>query len=202
LNGYRAVWQPAAYWPPGRGGNQGQQWEGLAILSRHAIVDRATVRLEQDLDDPHNHFPRLVLGAQIRSPAGPLWLFDTHFPLSVRARERVAPIALDFVTRTAGGLPFVFTGDFNASPDELCIRFFTGREPIGDQKGTLNDAWANCHPGQDGYTFSAWEPRKRIDYAFVSSRVQVREIAIVGNTPNHETHSPSDHCGLLAELDI
>ncbi|MBN1580573.1 MAG: endonuclease/exonuclease/phosphatase family protein [Anaerolineae bacterium] len=202
LDGYTAVWNPAAYWSPDQDENKGQQWEGLAILSRHPLVDRRIARLERDAADPHNHFPRLVLAAQIRLPAGLFWLFNTHFPLSAQARERVAPVALNFITQTAGNLPFVFTGDFNAVPAELPIQYFTGQAQIDGQSGDLCDAWTLCHPDQDGYTFSAWEPEKRIDYLFVSPNVQVQTIEIVGRTPHRETTSPSDHCGLFAAIEI
>lgn len=202
LSGYSAVWNPAAYWSSEQSGDRRQLWEGLAILSRHPIVDRRMARLERDMTDPHNHFDRLVLGAQIRFPASPLWLFDTHFPLSARARERVAPTALDFVTQTAASLPFAFTGDFNALPTELSIRYLTGQAQIDGQCGNLGDAWTMCHPDENGYTFPAWDPEKRIDYVFHSANVQVQSITIVGSTLSREHASPSDHCGLLATLAI
>jgi endonuclease/exonuclease/phosphatase family metal-dependent hydrolase len=202
LDGYTAVWNPAAYWPPDHDEHKGLQWEGLAILSRHPIVDRRMVCLERDVTDPHNHFPRLVLGAQVRLPAGPFWLFNTHFPLSAQARKRVAPVALDFVNQTARDLPFAFTGDLNAVPTESPIQYLTGQTKIAGQSGNLHDAWTMCHPDQDGYTFSAWEPKKRIDYVFVSPKVKVHTIEIVGKTPHREKPSPSDHCGLLAVIEV
>ncbi|MBN1933446.1 MAG: endonuclease/exonuclease/phosphatase family protein [Anaerolineae bacterium] len=119
---YHIVWQPAAYWVL----DGGAQWEGLAVLSRYPIVDQATVPLERDPNDPRNPFLRRVLGAQVRVGDAHLWVFDTHYPLSERARARVAPITLDFVRQTAGECPFVLAGDFNAQPDELAIRFLAG----------------------------------------------------------------------------
>ena len=202
LTGYSAVWNSAAYWSPEQTGNRGQQWEGLAILSRHPIVDRRMARLERDMTDPRNHFERLILGAQIRLPKSPLWLFNTHFPLSARARERIVPVALDFVTQTAHDLPFVFTGDFNAEPTELPIQYLTGQAQIDGHSGNLGDAWTICHPGEDGYTFSAWKPEKRIDYMFVSANVQVQSIAVVGSSSHQEQVTPSDHGGLFADLAI
>ncbi len=202
LTGYDAVWQPAAYWPRGQESNQGQQWEGLAILSRHPIVDQAMTRLSRDPGDPHNHFDRLVMGAQIRTPANPFWLFVTHFPLSAQARERAAPIAADFVVRTAGELPLVFTGDLNALPSTPPIQFLTGQRDINGKHSPLQDAWTMCHPDRNGNTFPAWGPHKRIDYMFVSPNIEVHRIEIVGAVNSRDIVSPSDHCGLLATLQI
>lgn len=193
---YHTIWQPAAYWAL----DEGDQWEGLAVLSRYPIVDQATVRLERDPNDPRDSFVRRVLGAQIRVGDAHLWVFDTHYPLSEQARARVAPITLDFVRQTAGGHPFVLTGDFNAQPDELPIRFLTGQAEIGGVCGDLRDAWTACHPGDVGYTFSAWERFQRIDYLFTGPGVEAPEIEIVGQTPSREITSPSDHCGLLATV--
>ena len=42
LPGYSSVWEPAHYWAPGEGHNQGRlEWEGLAILSAHPLLERA-----------------------------------------------------------------------------------------------------------------------------------------------------------------
>lgn len=203
LSGYTCIWHPAHHWPPTTDAAAGgKQWEGLAILSRHPIVDQAIAHLSREADDPHDSFQRLVLGAQVRTPGGPFWLFDTHFPLSERARNRVVVEASDFVTQTANGLPFAFTGDFNAEPQDLPILFLTGQAEIDRSCGNLVDAWTVCHPGEPGNTFRAWDPFRRIDYVFVPSTVKVESISIVGAVPNREIISPSDHCGLFTTLRI
>jgi endonuclease/exonuclease/phosphatase family metal-dependent hydrolase len=202
LPGYTSVWEPAHYWPPGHGHNEGRmEWEGLALLSAHPLVDRAVLRLSRDPADPHDSFQRLVLGAQIQTPRGPFWVFTTHYPLSAAARARVAPESLAFVERRAGGLPFVLTGDLNAEPEEAPIRTLTGADAEGDAPGGLVDGWPACHPGAPGYTYPAWGPVKRIDYLLVPSYVTVREIEVLGLVPDRETVSPSDHCALFATLE-
>jgi len=196
LEGYAAVWVPAHYWPAGSGHNVGElEWEGLAILSPHPIVDHTLLRLSRDPDDPRDSFQRLVLGAQVRTAAGPFWLFNTHFPLSAPARERVVAEAITFVRQTAGETPFLFTGDFNAEPEDPPIQFL-------HQQPDLQDAWITCHPEDVGYTFPAWGPEKRIDYAFVPQSVSVQDVEIVGQVENREMVSPSDHCGLLVTLKL
>lgn len=136
----------------------------------------------------------------MRTPVGPFWLFNTHFPLSKRARDRVVVEAFDFVIQTASGQPFAFTGDLNGIPEDLPIRFLTGQAEIDGRSGNLVDAWTACHPGEPGNTFSAWDTCKRIDYVFVPSAIEVASISIVGTVSSREIISPSDHCGLLTTL--
>lgn len=203
LPGYTSVWEPAHYWPPGHGHNQGRlEWEGLALLSAHPLVDRAVLRLSRDPADAHDSLQRLVLGAQVQMPGGPFWVFTTHYPLSAAARARVAPESLDFVERRADGLPYTLTGDLNAEPREAPIRALTGAGGTGEAPGGLVDAWQACHPGEPGHTFPAWGPSKRIDYMLVPPQVAVREIEVLGRVPDRDTISPSDHCALLATLEV
>ena len=201
LPGFASVWQPAHYWAPGQGHNVGElEWEGLAILARHPIVDREVKRLSRADDDPRDTFQRLVLGALVRTPAGPFWLFNTHYPLSARARARVAVESARFCRRTAGDLPYALVGDLNAHPEDLPIRHLTGQAEVDGQNGDMVDAWTARYPDQPGYTFPAWDPCKRIDYVLVRPGMSVQEISIVGRVPSQDIVSPSDHCGLLAVL--
>lgn len=199
LPGYSLIWQPAHHY---RGLGANEKWEGLAILSRFPVVDRRCLLLSRDESDPDDTFQRIVLGAEVCTPGGALWLFTTHFPLSARARERVACEAYDFVVGTAGRHPFVLTGDFNARPDSAPIRFLTGRLALEGRRSNLVDAWALLHPDEPGFTSPTWEPRQRIDYIFVSPLVEVHEIALAATEPNAQGVYPSDHCGLIAKLGI
>jgi endonuclease/exonuclease/phosphatase family metal-dependent hydrolase len=202
LPGYAMVWHPAHYWPVDEGDSSGKQWEGLAILSLHPIVDQIILPLSRAKDDLRDTFQRIILAAQARTPAGAFWLFNTHYPLSGRARNRVVVESHRFVEQVAGELPFAFTGDLNARPEDLPIRYLSGQAEIAGQRGRLIDVWVERHRDEPGFTFPAWGPRQRIDYLFVPSRVQVVDISVVGAVPGREVVSPSDHCALLATLDI
>ncbi len=199
LSGYMLIWQPAHYY---RDCEAGEKWEGLAILSRFPVVARRYLPLSCDEDDPRDALQRIVLGAEVYTLGGTFWLFTTHFPLSAKARERVVCDVYDFVMRTSEGRPFCLTGDFNAEPHSLPIRFLTGQLTLRGQLGTLIDAWALKHPDNAGFTSPTWEPRERIDYILVSSSVKVHNVALTATESNAQGIYPSDHCGLLAELGI
>jgi endonuclease/exonuclease/phosphatase family metal-dependent hydrolase len=72
----------------------------------------------------------------------------------------------------------VLAGDFNAAPDSASVRFWTGRQSLGDTSVCYRDAWESVHPGEEGYTFTprnplvsggewALELGRRIDYVMV-----------------------------------
>lgn len=63
LPGYGAIWHPAHHWPAHAAHNPGQEWEGLAILSPHPIVDQAILQLSREPDDPRDTFQRLVVAS-------------------------------------------------------------------------------------------------------------------------------------------
>lgn len=199
LSGYSLIWQPAHYY---QSCGPDEKWEGLAILSHLPVVDRRYLLLSRDEGDSNDTLQRIVLGAEVRTPGGAFWLFTTHFPLSARARQRVVCEAYDFVVGTAGPRPFVLTGDFNAEPDSAPIHFLTGRLALERQHGGLVDAWALLHPNEPGFTQPRREPRKRIDYFFVSPPVRIYKITLAATEPDAQGVYPSDHYGLVAKLEF
>ena len=63
------------------------------------------------------------------------------------------------------------------------------------------DVWAQLHPGEPGYTFPAWDPHVRLDYAFTPARYQgVLTAADVYDEPE-EARAASDHFPLLVDLE-
>jgi endonuclease/exonuclease/phosphatase family metal-dependent hydrolase len=94
-----------------------------------------------------------------------------------------------FVNETASGKPFALTGDFNVLPDSDGVRFLTGQIEIG---GT-------CKSWQDSPEEVL--ERRRIDYVFVSQDVEVRGIRLAGERPSAAGVYPSDHLGLVTDLE-
>ncbi len=79
----------------------------------------------------------------------------------------------------------VLLGDLNARPDTPEIATLT------DQ---LVDAWVAAGVG-DGYTFSATNPRARIDYVLYSDDVVARTAAVLST-------DASDHLPVVADLEL
>ena len=174
--------------------------EGLGILTKHPIVDsdeRALVAKDR--------LQRKVLAARIETPLGEVEFITTHHAYhgeadSVRTAQVVE--VKEFALERAGSeIPLIVLGDFNAEP---------GRPPIveltrDDGPLVLADVWQSI--GKDattsdpGYTFSASEPKRRIDYVLVAPGRALYPAS--AEVVFHEARGGaylSDHLGVLAKF--
>jgi len=201
LPGYQFAFQPAMTF------NEGQaevHSEGLAVFSRFPIVRTLYFNLSRDGRDSGDFHQRICLAAIVQAPEGKLFaLLNTHLSLSAKARARsfvelgniareVALSARALLAEAghrhqAGHLesamdddafvaqfPVVLVGDFNAvlqSDDAVFSKY------------QFTDPWTKLHPHENGFTFSSWEPRSRIDYTLVRGAVQPLNITIEGKMP-------------------
>jgi endonuclease/exonuclease/phosphatase family metal-dependent hydrolase len=176
--------------------------EGPAVLSRFPITTTEII----DLPRCRRFYePRVLLHATVQTPRGPLEVFSTHTGHDECQVRRVAEI----VSAHRGVLPAVVMGDFNA------IDTADWMVELGRAHGFI-DAFRSAQPEAPGAT--VWQQpdgpaatvRRRVDYIFVvpngSPAPHVRESRIVLDTPTHRpdgsTLWPSDHYGVLAELDL
>ncbi len=109
----------------------------------------------------------------------------------------------------------------DATPDAASIRFLTGLQSLHGRSTYWADAFALAGDGSPGYTWTTESPyvrpfaeavfgepehHRRIDYVFVGSpfkwpgRVIVRSAAVV--LKERGGLAPSDHYGVLADLDL
>jgi endonuclease/exonuclease/phosphatase family metal-dependent hydrolase len=190
--------------------------EGLALLSRLPIVGSAHRELPHATDKER----RILLWAELETPAGPLFVFTTHLNYRLtdgQKREDQIVAAEALVAACASPLPKIWMGDFNAEPDSDEIRWLRGLRSIDGRRVRYQDAFARRHPGEAGHTWAAanrytarlgWlEPDRRIDYIFVSAmsmdgRGTVHDCRIVLDQPDAEGERPSDHYGLYAEVQV
>ena len=110
--------------------------------------------------------------------------------------------------------PIVLVGDLNAEPDSDEIRLLCGHKTAPAREGfVLVDAWRYASEDAVAWTWDrenpnvadTMEPSSRIDYVLVGPphegrRGHVRSIQRIGETPIRDVW-PSDHAGLLAELE-
>jgi endonuclease/exonuclease/phosphatase family metal-dependent hydrolase len=187
---------------------------GVAVLSRHPLLETAERRLTAD-DFPDDG--KTVLYASVELPGGPLPFFTTHLnsgldESAVRCAQ-VREVAAFIVERAQGAYPPVLTGDFNAEPDFDEVRLIRGYQTAPAARGlTLLDAWRFADPGlprgtwnlahEDAVTFGR-EP-SCIDYILVgvpdaNGRGVIRSARRAGHTPLDGVQ-PSDHAAVVAEL--
>jgi endonuclease/exonuclease/phosphatase family metal-dependent hydrolase len=190
--------------------------EGLAILSRHPIAAHAHHELPHAVATER----RILLGAQIDTPAGRGAFFTTHLNYRLadgQKREDQIVAAEAIVAATESELPRVWCGDFNATPDADEMRWLRGLRSIGGRRVVYQDAWAITHPDEPGYTWARENPHtaslafltrdRRIDYVLVDperrdGRGVVERAALCFTTPDETGCHPSDHFGVVAEVRV
>jgi endonuclease/exonuclease/phosphatase family metal-dependent hydrolase len=150
------------------------------------------------------NFPRIVTWAnfQDRQTKKKFFFFNTHFDhIGAKARAESAKLLLAEVPRIAGKLPFVITGDFNATEDTDVYRILTGKEEAGAFK-LLDGRYLSRHGHFGGIStwnaFKELEPNRKIDYVFVGAGTKVLEHGVLSD--RWEGLWASDHLPVLAEL--
>jgi endonuclease/exonuclease/phosphatase family metal-dependent hydrolase len=164
-----------------------------------------------------------VLAATIALPIGcellflaakPSWRFDAE---AERCAQALAIAEIDCAFRAAA--PTIIAGDFDATPDAECMRFYTGKTPLNGHSAHYRDAWAIAGDGSAGDTWTTQNHAvaaltdtglidgghaRRIDYVLLGSphshpkvRAWVRTCRLVLTDP-----PASDHYGVLAEIEF
>jgi len=223
--GMTARYEVALTWADGAWPGMAAGQEGLAILARHPIARHQAVRLP----DPRPNEARILLSAQLDTPAGPIWVHTTHLHYRLDdglARERQV-VAIDAAIRALGrgnaDAPQILCGDFNATPDSDEIRFLRGLTTLDGRRTHFQDAWLRLHPEPPpgagpaaGITWSSeneltrplrsLDLDRRIDHIYVTSRKQDGRGTVVRCevvlTEREVGLCASDHYGVLAEIQI
>ncbi|MCC6746474.1 MAG: endonuclease/exonuclease/phosphatase family protein [Deltaproteobacteria bacterium] len=208
--GYACAFEPAQPW----GGGD----EGLAILSRHPIVERRCC----DLPRPPHRERRICLGAAIACPEALTWVFTTHltFRLEDGAIREQQVRAVDTFVRSRGDAAqtvAVLAGDFNATPEADEMRYLRGLTSIEGERTYYQDAFALCNPGVEKATWAkenpytaqlGWlAPGRRLDYVFVTPERangagRILGSQVVLDAPDARGVWCSDHYGVLADLQV
>jgi endonuclease/exonuclease/phosphatase family metal-dependent hydrolase len=137
---------------------------------------------------------------------------------AARCRQAAEIAALEQKLRQAA--PTVIAGDFDAAPENESMRFYTGHVPLDGQSAHFRDAWLLAGDGGPGHTWTtdnAWVAgtaasgwiqiphRRRIDYILAGSpevHPDVRSRITTCRVVLDSDPAPSDHYGVLAELEI
>ncbi|MFQ5985791.1 MAG: endonuclease/exonuclease/phosphatase family protein [Thermoplasmata archaeon] len=176
-----------AYGPPTR-----EQSFGVALLSRYPILEADHLFLTS------SEAKRPLLQARIDVVGVPVWILVLHMGLEAADRD----IQVTEVLARAAVLPgpVVVAGDFNACPSGMCPMQEVVDGVYASMTGAYRDVWTEAGSARDdplGFTFSARDPRQRIDYVFVSAELTV--LGAVRLRTATEVRA-SDHLPVLAVL--
>jgi endonuclease/exonuclease/phosphatase family metal-dependent hydrolase len=177
--------------------------EGLSILSRHAIVRRTSVALPAFPSD----MPRQVLLTEFMIQQQRLLVANTHlaFPPELRHERQVQVAALlPAIKQFAAQRRLrtkILCGDFNDDPGSPAVRMIVNSDLA------FHDAFAACHPGHAGYTYSSKNAYAdhgrvtdmRIDYVFATSDLKPQHCSIVFDGQKG-LELVSDHYGVYCHL--
>lgn len=207
--GMEAVFGAAIDRDPAEGRETRRRY-GLAVLSRHPILEHTTHALPGHPGHEPLKEPRAVLTVRIDLPgAGPLTVLITHLDHDRRAHRLAQILAIHGHAAAVEG-DAILMGDMNADPDstELSPLAATGwrdaaREAAGRQDRLSDRSWSaplaavraalRMTPAPMAATYPARLPLTRIDSIWLRGDLRARQVR-VGST------LASDHRPVIADL--
>ncbi|GAA1546215.1 endonuclease/exonuclease/phosphatase family protein [Kribbella lupini] len=203
-------------------GRRAREGVGCSIAARWEPQEvREVDHLVTDRVDPDD-FPGRSTLAEFDTPVGRVLLAHHKPNWQVpyeRERELQAVDAARAIEQAVAGRPdvhVVLAGDFDARPETASIRFWTGRQSLGDLSVNYQDAWEFAHRDEPGHTFTIenplivaeadWSriPPRRIDYLMVrcddrGPTLRINSCERLLAQPVDGVHA-SDHFGVIADL--
>lgn len=162
---------------------------GIALLSRYPILsaeNHSITRLSTQVPNPEPApapgFPEIVVNVQ----GAHVHVYGTHLDFRGDPTVREMQVADMLQIMAEDGERQILLGDFNARPDAAELA------PLWEHVG---DAWLLANGADDGLTYPATAPDRRIDYITVSPAVEVGLVTVP------ETLA-SDHRPVVADLTV
>lgn len=178
---------------------------GLAIATRVPVSsqDTAIFQTKSELED----YDRGMALAALEINSQKITAVNTH--LSWKPEDSVTRLgqAKELIDRLRGiENRILLAGDLNDVPDSATLEWI--------RASGYRDLYASCHPNDTGYTWdnrnpfvqshSVQLPDRRIDFLFLDQKwweqVKVTLCDVYFNRPNATGIYPSDHYGLVAEI--
>ena len=154
---------------------------GNAILTRFPIKRAKNTHYRMIRPGEQRGVLQLVLDVQGRE----VLFLDTHIDFRPDDTERLMNVEeLKALVASAGQMPVVLVGDFNATPDSRTIALI---------RGFMTDTWTVVGQGE-GLSIPVRKPAKRIDYVWITKdSVEPLRMEVLRS-------EASDHLPILAEL--
>lgn len=130
-----------------------------------------------------------------------IMVVNTHLDHeSEEARQKGIRLINSFIE--ASEIPTIFTGDMNAEPNSVPIKYITGETEIEGSKGALKDTRDNSGYALSDGTFHGFsgKPHGIIDYIFTTPAIGTKEFKII--TDKIDNRYPSDHFPITALLSL
>ena len=197
---------------------------GISIASRWPFGEMKEIDL--NVTPRTDGFPCTTLIAEIIGPEA--ILFVNHFPnwqLNFEYERELQAVKVARLVEEQVGKSIkqvVLVGDLDADHDAASIRFWTGRQSLGNMSVCYRYTWESIHPEYSGHTFSPINPLvkneevkgmkpfrdwpfRRIDYIFVrfgahgGNALDILTCDRIFDEPINGIWA-SDHFGLIVDL--
>ncbi len=189
-------------------GKEAGEYSALLInKNKFKVLDNSTFWLSATPDKPSMGWDaacmRIVTWAKLKdvNTKKIIYAFNTHFDhMGTEARKNSAILLKKKIKEIAGNNQFVVTGDFNCKIDSEPYRILTDKEMLPQ----LFDSEFLSENGNYGMDVSfndfsdELEPKNKIDFIFVSSKIKVWQHAVLGEKMNGRY--PSDHMPVVADV--
>jgi len=168
-----------------------ENWEGLAILSRIAFIDSRCQVLP--IGEGEDKKLRSIIYGRYKLSDCFFYIFNNYFSFD---NQQAILDAVNGHAFTVGCPEHaLFLGDFNSTPE---------MEPVKKLKehGWI-DTWEMMHPDKIGFTYPSSDPGKRTSFVFHSKGFEsrIKDIKVVFAEPDDNGLYPSNHLGLLIDID-
>ncbi len=176
---------------------------------RYKVLMDSTIWLSQTPTQPGKGWDAAcnrtitVLKFQDKNNQKIFYLFNTHFDhRGQEARRKSAQLLIKSVKEIAGKTPFVITGDFNMVPESEPYQIITSSKSpkIIDAKTITQLPHHGPTGTSTGFKIENIDKKKRIDYIFTGTGIQVLRHATLSDT--FDGKLPSDHFPVLAEIKL
>jgi endonuclease/exonuclease/phosphatase family metal-dependent hydrolase len=160
--------------------HQGGEY-GNAVLTRFSIKQAKNTHLKSFANGEQRGVQQLVLDVRGRD----VLFMNTHLDARRDPAEREHSASeLRQIVATAGSMPVILVGDFNAVPTAPSVA--TVRE-------FLSDSWTMINK-DPGFTIPVKKPSRRIDYVWITkSSIEPLKLEVLSS-------EASDHLPIIAEL--
>lgn len=187
-----------------KGGKEGEFSAIFYNPDKIRVLDQGTFWLSETPEVPSKGWDaalnRVCTWGRFKSKKGKeFYVFNIHYDhIGQKARENSSQLLVEKIKAiNSKGLPVIFMGDFNVTPDNPA--YITVIENSGLRDSRLVSSIPSI--GNQG-TFNAfdWErlPEGIIDHIFVSPKIVVHRHGIL--TDNYGKKYPSDHFPVFAEI--
>lgn len=197
-----------------------KSWNGVAVFSKHSIED--TTYGMPNYADPNARFLECVIDGRIR-------IINTYMPNGDTVESAKFPYKLEWMNAFTKYIsqyldspePVIIGGDFNVAIQDrdiwkpknyegIAISAPAARAIMNDwlSSGWI-DAWRHLHPNEIDYTWYGYRGRDtvgnkqglRLDYFLCNKTAfkMVKKCEI--DIEPRLAHKPTDHCGLMLELE-